>query len=106
MKNAIRSLSVVAVAACLAGAVCLAQSSGEATYKAHCQSCHGASGVPSPSMGKMMGIKPVTDPAINKLTVAEMFTAVKGGKGKMRPFAGKLTDPEIKASVTYYHGLK
>ncbi len=105
MKNAIRSLSVLAVSACLASAVCLAQAGG-ATYKSSCQSCHGATGVPSPGMAKMMGIKPVTDPAIKKLTAAEMFTAVKNGKGKMHPFAGKLTDPEIKASVAYYRGLK
>ena len=29
-------------------ALCFAQSSGEATYKAKCQMCHGATGTPSP----------------------------------------------------------
>jgi mono/diheme cytochrome c family protein len=90
----------------MASAVCLAQSSGEAIYKTHCQGCHGANGVPSPGMAKMMGIKPVTDPAIKKLTVAEMSAAVKDGKGKMRPFSGKLTDAQIKGAVEYYRGLK
>ncbi|MGC9158007.1 MAG: c-type cytochrome [Terracidiphilus sp.] len=106
MTKTIRSLLVLAAAACLAGAMGLAQSSGQAVYRAHCQGCHGANGVASPGMAKMMGIKPVTDPAIKKLTEAQMFTAVKNGKGKMHPFAGKLTDPQIKAAVAYYRGLK
>ncbi len=105
MTKMIRSLSVLAVAASLASVVCLAQAGG-ATYKTSCQGCHGASGVPSPGMAKMMGIKPVSDPAIKKLTAAEMFASVKNGKGKMHPFAGKLTDAQIKGAVAYYRGLK
>jgi mono/diheme cytochrome c family protein len=89
---------------CLAGAVCFAQSGGEATYKAKCAMCHGATGVPSAGMAKM-GVKPVTDPAINSLTVAQMIAAVKNGKGKMKPITG-LTDAQIKDVVMFYRGLK
>ena len=32
--------------------------------------CHGAPGTPKPGIAKMMGIKPVSDPAIKALTVA------------------------------------
>jgi mono/diheme cytochrome c family protein len=106
MTKMIRSQVVLAVAVFLASAVCFAQSGGEAIYKTHCQSCHGSDGTPNPGIAKMMGIKAVSDPAIKKLTAAEMFVAVKDGKGKMRPFAGKLTDPQIKEAVAYYHGLK
>ncbi len=105
MTKTIRSLSVVAALVFLAGAMGLAQS-GQATYRSSCQGCHGANGVPSPGMAKMMGIKPVTDPAIRRLSSAEMFAAVKNGKGKMHPFAGKLTDGQIKDVVAYYRGLK
>jgi hypothetical protein len=56
-------------------------------------------------MAKMMGVKPVSDPAIQKLTVPEMVASVKNGKGKMKPVAG-LTDAQIKDAVTYYKGLK
>jgi mono/diheme cytochrome c family protein len=101
----IRSQLVLAVVVSLASAVCLAQSGGEATYKAKCQSCHGSAGVPTPGMAKMMGVKPVSDPEIQKLTVPEMIAAVKSGKGKMKPIAG-LTDAQIKDAVTYYKGLK
>ncbi|MGO9776495.1 MAG: c-type cytochrome [Terracidiphilus sp.] len=105
MTRMIRSQLVLAVVVSLASAVCFAQSGGEATYKAKCQACHGSSGVPNPNMAKMMGIKPVSDPAIQKLTVTEMIAAVKNGKGKMKPVAG-LTEAQIKDAVTYYKGLK
>jgi mono/diheme cytochrome c family protein len=101
----IRSQLVLAVVVSMAGAVCFAQSGGEATYKAKCQGCHGTAGIPTPGMAKMMGVKPVSDPAIQKLTVPEMVASVKNGKGKMKPIAG-LTDAQIKDAVTYYKGLK
>jgi hypothetical protein len=66
--------------------------------------CHGATGTPSPGMAKMMSIKPVTDPAIKALTADQMFTAVKNGKGKMKPVAG-LTDAQITDVVVFYRGL-
>jgi len=56
-------------------------------------------------MAKMLGIKPVSDPAIQALTIDQMSAAVKDGKGKMKPIAG-LSDAQIKAVVTYYHSLK
>jgi hypothetical protein len=56
-------------------------------------------------MAKMMGIKPVSDPAIQALTIDQMSAAVKDGKGKMKPIAG-LSDSQIKEVVTFYRGLK
>jgi mono/diheme cytochrome c family protein len=105
MTKTIRSLAVLAVAVCLAGAMSLAQSSGQATYKTKCAMCHGATGTPSAGMAKAMGIKAASDPAIMKLTSAEMFSAVKNGKGKMKPIAG-LSDPQIKEVVAFYRSLK
>jgi predicted CXXCH cytochrome family protein len=106
MKAALRSQLALAVVFSVAGAMSFAQSPGEATYKAKCQSCHGAAGTPSPAMAKMMSIKAVSDPDIKKLTADQMFDAVKNGKGKMQPFKDKLTDAEIKDSIVYYRGLK
>jgi mono/diheme cytochrome c family protein len=67
--------------------------------------CHGATGTPSAGMAKAMGIKPVSDPDIKKLTADQMAAAVKNGKGKMKPIAG-LTDAQIKDAVAFYRGLK
>ena len=58
-----------------------------------------------PGMAKMMGIKPVSDPSVKAMTVAQMEAAVKNGKGKMKPVAG-LTDAQVKDVVTYFRSLK
>jgi mono/diheme cytochrome c family protein len=105
MTKTIRSQVVLAAVIALASSVGFAQSAGEATYKAKCAACHGATGTPSAGMAKAMGIKPASDPDIKKLTVAEISTVIKSGKGKMKPIAG-LTDDQIKDVSTFYKGLK
>jgi mono/diheme cytochrome c family protein len=105
MMKSIRSEAVVVVALSLASALGFAETPGDATYKAKCASCHGATGTPSAGMAKMMGIKAASDPAIKALTDVQMVAAVKDGKGKMKPIAG-LTDAQIKDVVAYYRGLK
>ena len=51
-------------------------------------------------------VKPASDPDVKKLTEAEDFDAIKNGKNKMKPFAGKLTDEQIKDVVSYFRTLK
>jgi mono/diheme cytochrome c family protein len=104
MTKTFRSQVVLAVVVSLASAVGFAQS-GEATYKAKCAACHGATGTPSAGMAKMMGIKAASDPDIKKLSEAQMVAVVKAGKGKMKPIAG-LTDAQVKDVVAFYRGLK
>ncbi|HWG21285.1 MAG TPA: cytochrome c [Terracidiphilus sp.] len=103
MKLNIRSQVVLAMVFAVAGTVGFAQSSGEAIYKANCQSCHGSAGTPSPGIAKMMGVKPASE---YKGTEKEQAEAVKNGKGKMKPFASKLSDDQIKTVVTYFRSLK
>lgn len=103
MKNQIRSQVVLALVVSLAGAVGFAQSAGEATYKANCQSCHGSSGTPSAGIAKMMDVKPAAE---YKDSAADEQAAVKNGKGKMKAFSGKLTDDQIKDVVAYFRSLK
>lgn len=102
--NILRNSAILALAISLTAAVSFAQS-GEATYKAKCQMCHGATGTPSPGMAKAMGIKPVSDPSMKKLTVEEIEATVKNGKGKMRPISG-LSDAQVKAVAEYFKSLK
>jgi cytochrome c551 len=104
-KIQFRTVVALLTAAICSASVVLAQSGGAATYKTKCQSCHGATGTPSPGMIKMMGVKPVSDPEVKKLTATQEFEVVKNGKGKMKPIAG-LTDAQIKDVVTYYRSLK
>jgi mono/diheme cytochrome c family protein len=84
------------------GVSCFAQSAGEATYKAKCQGCHGATGMADSSVGILLKVKPVTDLAVKKMSESEMVIATRDGTGKMQAFKGKLTDAEIKASVAYF----
>jgi cytochrome c6 len=102
MSRTIRNAGVFAAIILLAGVFGFAQSSGEATYRAKCQSCHGTSGAPFPGIAKMMGVKPINDPAMKKLSEAQMIASTEKGIGKMPAFKGKLTDAEIKASVDYF----
>jgi len=103
MTKIMRSTVVLAAAIAAAGSLGFAQSAGEAVYKANCQSCHGSSGTPSPGIAKMMDVKPASE---YKSTEKEQFDAVKNGKNKMKPFASKLTDEQIKDAVTYFRTLK
>lgn len=103
MMKSIGSKAVLAATFALAGAMSFAQS-GEAVYKTHCQSCHGATGVPNPGIAKILGVKPASDPSIKNLSEAQMIAVVKNGKGKMKPVAG-LNDAEIKSAVEYFRTL-
>jgi mono/diheme cytochrome c family protein len=105
MSKTIRFQLALAAVLLFAGVVGFAQSSGEATYKAKCQGCHGATGLADTTIGKALKVKPVTDPAVGKFTEAEMLAATRNGLGKMQAFKDKLTEAEIKASVAYFRSL-
>ena len=96
--------SLAAVVALLSG-VSFAQSAGETTYKAKCQMCHGATGQADTGAGKSMKVRPVTDPDVKKMSEAEMITVTTTGKGKMPGYKDKLTDAQIKDSVSFYRSL-
>ena len=104
MKKSFRSNMVLAATVLLAGSMCFAED-GAAIYNARCKTCHGATGTPNAAMAKSMGIKPVSDPSIKALTVAQIEATVKNGKNKMKPIAG-LTDPQVKAVAEYFKSLK
>ncbi len=105
MTKSMRSQWVLALVVAVAGTMGFAQSGGEAVYKANCQSCHGSTGTPNPGIAKAMGVKPANDPDYKKTSEADMITAVKNGKGKMKAFSGKLTDAQIKDAVDYFRSL-
>jgi cytochrome c6 len=102
MTNRTRISLVSAFMLLFAGASSFAQSSAEATYKAKCQMCHGASGMADSPAGKSMKVSPVTDPAVKNMSEAKMVEAVHNGMGKMQPYKDKLSDAEIKDVVAYF----
>ena len=102
MTKMSRSSVTLAVVLALTSAVGFAQSGGEATYKAKCLMCHGASGLADSPAGKSMKVKPATDPDVKKQTEAQMIDAVRSGSGKMQGYKDKLSDEQIKEVVTYF----
>ena len=104
MSKRMRSIVALASILSVAGIVSFAQS-GEATYKAKCQMCHGATGLADSGAGKAMKVKPVTDPDVKKMSEADMIKATENGMGKMTPFKGKLSDAEIKGAVEQFRSF-
>jgi mono/diheme cytochrome c family protein len=101
MSKTIRNYAALAVVVLMTGVMGFAQA-GEATYKAKCQSCHGADGIPNPGIAKMMGVKPASDATVKAHSLDEMIATTTNGKNKMPAFKGKLSDDEIKTSVEYF----
>ena len=102
MTKSIRSQVVLAMVIAVAGSMGFAES-GEAVYNSSCKACHGASGIPSPGIAKLYGVKPASE---YKSTEAEQIEAVIKGKGKMHPFEGKLSEAQIEAAVKYFRTFK
>jgi cytochrome c6 len=102
----VMAMSAATAAFVLAVAPCaLAQSGGEATYKAKCQMCHGATGAGDTPAGKSMRVKSFKDPEIAKMSDAAMINITKNGQGKMPAYKDKLTDAQIKQVVVYIRSI-
>ncbi len=79
---------------------------GTDTYKAKCQACHGAGGIPTEGMAKAMGLKPLGGPTVQAMSDADITKTIEDGKGKMKGFKGTLSAAQIKDLVTYIRTLK
>jgi len=83
-----------------------AQDSPADIFKAKCAMCHGPEGNASTSMAKNMGLKPLTDPGVKKMSDADLTALITNGKGKMPAMKGKLTDDQTGSLTKYIHSLK
>jgi mono/diheme cytochrome c family protein len=75
-----------------------------ALWGQHCASCHGKDGSGNTAMGKKLGVKDYTKS--QDFSEAEAANVIKNGKGKMKGYAAKLSDADVKALVAYVRGLK
>jgi mono/diheme cytochrome c family protein len=96
MTKCIQKASVLGLMLLSAGTMSFAQAAGEATYKAKCAMCHGATGQGDTPAGKSMKVAPFA-----KAPEADMIALTTSGKGKMPAFMGTLTDPQIKEVNDY-----
>lgn len=94
-----RIATVLALSFLFAGSALAAD--GKALFTSKCTVCHGADGKGQSAMGKKLGVKDLT---VTKLSEADVEATITKGKGKMTPFAGKLTAEEIKAVAGFVKG--
>ncbi|MDR5729708.1 MAG: cytochrome c [Terriglobia bacterium] len=90
----------------LATCTVFAQSGGADVYKSKCAMCHGADGTASSPAGKAMKTPSFKDPAVMKMSSAELAGIVKAGKGRMPAYGSQLSDAQIKSVVAYIHTLQ
>ena len=103
MKSLLKFAFLTILAACTTAAV--AQSAAD-NYKSKCAMCHAVDGSANTPAGKAMQTPPLSAPSFAKASDAELFAIIKNGKAKMPAYAGKLTDEQIKALVTFMRSLK
>jgi len=90
----------------------LSAADASALWNQHCASCHGKDGSGSTMMGKKLNIKDYRDAKVQAaFSDAEAERAIKegvktNGKDTMKPFAGKVSDADIKALVAYIRAFK
>lgn len=106
MTKLIRNAGLLSLALLATGSMSFAQHAGEATYKAKCAMCHGATGAGDTPAGKAMKVPSLGAADVVKKTDAELIAATANGKGKMPAYKGKLTDAQIKDAVAYIRVLQ
>jgi mono/diheme cytochrome c family protein len=68
--------------------------------------CHGPDGSGNTPMGKKLGTHDFASPEVQKQTDAQLTEAITKGKNKMPPYAGKLSDEQVKQLVAYIRTFK
>jgi len=79
---------------------------GKDLFTINCAMCHGQNGLGDTPAGKAMKAPSFKDPAVIKVSDAELIAAVTKGKNKMPAYKDKLTDAQIKAVVAYVRALQ
>jgi mono/diheme cytochrome c family protein len=96
----------------LLGTSSLLAADAKDNYTKECAKCHGADGKGQTKMGKQSGAKDYTDPKVQaEMDDAKAVARVKeglkeGGKEKMKAYADKFSEDDIKALVAYMRSFK
>lgn len=79
---------------------------GAALFKAKCVSCHGADGAGNTPAGQKLKVRDLRSAEVQKLSDAQLATAIAKGKGKMKPFENSLSKEQINQLVAHVRSLK
>jgi len=106
----VKSHSTRIVLLCLAAGISLTaaaqDNSGADTFKGKCELCHGADGQSQTPAGKAFKAASLKDPAVVKMSDADLHAVVKNGKNQMPAFKAQLTDDQIDAVIKYVRSLQ
>lgn len=96
-----------------AAAICIllstpgrAQDTGANLFQSHCQMCHGPNGSADTPTGKAFHVPNFHDPAIVKMSDAELTQVITHGKNKMPAFGTRLDPPQIQSLVHFIRALQ
>lgn len=105
MKSIFRTFTVL-LAVAFASSTWAFAADAAADYKAKCASCHGADGKGDTGPGKAMKVKDLASGEVQKMSDADLTTAIEKGKKPMPAYEGKLSKEQIDALVKYVRALK
>lgn len=91
---------------CLFSAAAHAQNSGAILFQSNCLMCHGADGKGSTPTGKALKVANLHDPAMVKMSDAELANVIGKGNKSMPAFGTRLTPPQIESLVSYIRVLQ
>jgi mono/diheme cytochrome c family protein len=121
MKKAYIGFLTLCVAVPLATMALAAANPAAVTYTAKCAKCHGVDGNGNTPTGKTKCAstchtadgKPAgkampyfNSPELLKMSDAQLFAAIRGGKGQMPAFGNQLSDEDSEALAKYVRGLQ
>ena len=98
----------------MAAGVCWSARADDATqtWNVNCAACHGKDGKGDTMMGHKLQMKDLTDAKVQAALTDEQATkiikdgVVEDGRTKMKGFADKLSDDQIKALVAHVRSFK
>ena len=103
-----RKSSLLMAVLCSLLPLAAARAADDATVKLYgtkCASCHGADGAGTTTVGKVLKLKDIRDPEVQKISDADMTTLIAKGKDKMPANEKALKPEQIKALVAYVREL-
>jgi mono/diheme cytochrome c family protein len=107
MRTIICTILASSIAVAVFAAPQKGKSGGGATvFQEWCAGCHGPDGHSQTELGKKIGARDLTSDYVKQMSLDDIVTQVKKGKGKMPGFEGKLSDAEISAVASYVKDLK
>lgn len=105
MKLSTHLVTTAAMLGLFAGAG-YAQDSGATLFQSRCQMCHGADGRADTPTGKAFKVPNLHDPAVAKMSDADLTSVITKGRNKMPAFGTRLSSPQIDSLVAYIRTLQ